>query len=286
MTQGILLYAHNNRTVDYALMAVIAGGLAKKNLQVPVSLITDASTIAWMQESNIFNHAESVFDHIITVDRPATDNQRRLHDGQNSQTIPFINTNRSTAYELTPYDRTLLIDSDFFILSNNLGEYWNVDADVMLGNAINDIYNDSRVGYLDRHVSDTGVKMYWATTVMFSKNLNSKLFFNTVNYVKENYSQFSDVFRFDSRQFRNDIAFSVAKHILDGYYQDDALSLPPVLSALDKDILHSVNGNTLTFLVDHKLTNSYCATAISNIDIHIMNKQSVIRNKQALLELI
>lgn len=286
MTQGILLYAHNNRTVDYALMAVIAGGLAKKNLQVPVSLITDASTIAWMKESNIFNQAEAMFDHIIVVDRPTTDNQRRLHDGQTGQMIPFINTNRSTAYDLTPYDRTLLIDSDFFILSNSLGEYWDVDADVILGSAINDIYDDSRVGYLDRHVSDTGVKLYWATTVMFSKNANAKLFFDTVNYIKENYSQFADVFRFDSRQFRNDIAFSVAKHILDGYQQDAALSLPPVLSALDKDILHSVNGNTLTFLVDYKLTNSYCAASISNVDIHIMNKQSVIRNKQALLELI
>jgi hypothetical protein len=128
--------------------------------------------------------------------------------------------------------------------------------------------------------------MYWATTVMFSKNLNSKLFFNTVNYVKENYTQFADVFRFDPRQFRNDIAFSLAKHILDGYQQDDALSLPPVLSALDKDILHSVNDNSLTFLIDYRLTNSYCAASISGLDVHIMNKQSVIRHKQKLLELI
>jgi hypothetical protein len=286
MTQGILIYAHNNRTVDYALMAMIAGGLAKKNLQVPVSLVTDSSTITWMKESNIFSQVESVFEHIITVDRPSTDNQRRLHDGQTGQMIPFINTNRSTAWDVTPYDRTLLIDSDFFIFSNSLGEYWNVDADVMLGNAINDIYNDTRTGYLDRHISDTGIKMYWATTVMFSKNLNSKLFFNTVNYVKENYTQFADVFRFDPRQFRNDIAFSLAKHILDGYQQDDALSLPPVLSALDKDILHSVNDNSLTFLIDYRLTNSYCAASISGLDVHIMNKQSVIRHKQKLLELI
>ena len=286
MTQGILIYAHNNRTVDYALMAMIAGGLAKKNLQVPVSLVTDTSTIAWMKESDIFNQAEGMFEHIITVDRPTTDNQRRLHDGQTGQMIPFINTNRSTAWDLTPYDRTLLIDSDFFIFSNRLGEYWDVDADVMLGNAINDIYNDTRTGYLDHHVSNTGVKMYWATTVMFSKNLNSKLFFNTVNYVKENYTQFADVFRFDPRQFRNDVAFSVAKHILDGYQQDDTLSLPPVLSALDKDILHTVNDNSLTFLIDYKLTNLYCAAAISGVDVHIMNKQSVIRHKQKLLELI
>ena len=286
MTRGILIYAHNNRTVDYALMAIIAGGLAKKNLQVPVSLVTDTSTIAWMKKSDIFNQAEAMFEHIITVDRPTTDNQRRLHDGQTGQMIPFINTNRSTAWDITPYDRTLLIDSDYFIFSNSLGEYWDVDADVMLGNAINDIYNDTRTGYLDRHVSNTGVKMYWATTVMFSKNKNSKLFFNTVNYVKENYTQFADVFRFDPRQFRNDIAFSLAKHILDGYQQDAALSLPPVLSALDKDILHTVNDNSLTFLIDYKLTNLYCAASISGVDVHIMNKQSVIRHKQKLLELI
>lgn len=286
MTRGILIYAHNNRTVDYALMAIISGGLAKKNLQVPVSLITDASTVEWMKESNIFNHATDIFEHVITVDRPATANQRHLNDGQTGQMVPFINTNRNTAWDLTPYDRTLLIDSDFFVLSNSLGEYWDIDIDVMLGDAINDIYNDSRTGYLDRHVSDTGVKMYWATTVMFSKNSNAKLFFDTVNYIKENYTQFADVFRFDSRQFRNDIAFSIAKHILDGYRQTDIGSLPPVLSALDKDILHGVDGNTLTFLVDYKFTNSYCAAAISDIDIHIMNKQSVIRHKQALLELI
>ena len=121
---------------------------------------------------------------------------------------------------------------------------------------------------------------------MFTKNSNSKLFFNTVNYVKENYSQFADVFRFDPRQFRNDIAFSVAKHILDGYQQIDIESLPSVLSALDKDILHSVDGDKLTFLIDYKLTNLYCAASISDVDIHIMNKQSIIRNNQALLELI
>lgn len=286
MTRGILIYAHNNRTVDYALMALISGGLAKKNLQVPVSLITDASTIAWMEESNILHHAVDIFEHIITVDRPATDNQRHLNDGQTGQTIPFINTNRSTAWDLSPYDRTLLIDSDFFVLSNSLGEYWDIDKDVMLGDAINDIFNDSRIGYLDKHVSDTGVKLYWATTVMFSKSSNAKLFFDTVNYIKENYTQFANVFRFDSRQFRNDIAFSIAKHILDGYQQTDIGSLPRVLSTLDKDILHGVDGSTLTFLVDYKFTNSYCLVAIAALDIHIMNKQSVIRHQQALLELI
>ena len=65
MNRGILLYAHNNPALDYALMAVISGGLAKKHLGVPASLITDASTVEWMKQSKIYNQAKKLFKHII-----------------------------------------------------------------------------------------------------------------------------------------------------------------------------------------------------------------------------
>jgi hypothetical protein len=286
MTHGILIYAHNTRAVDYALLAVISAGLAKKQLSMPATLVTDDSTISWMKQSQIFDIANTVFENIITVDRPVTDNQRRLHDGEISGTVPFINVNRDTAWSLTPYDRTLLIDSDFLIFSNVLNNYWHVDCDLLIGESINDVNGQDRMKYLDRHISDTGVKLYWATTVMFTKNQNTRLFFDTVNHVKENYRHYADVFRFDPRQFRNDIAFSVSKHILDGYTESGIGTLPPILSALDRDILYNVNDQRLLFLIDHKLDNNYCAAAISEVDIHVMNKQSIIRNQQQLLELI
>lgn len=286
MKKGIVIYAHNNRTVDYALMAVISGGLAKKNLSVPVSLITDHTTSEWMKQSNIFNLAEMVFENIIITDKPKTNNQRLLHDGATGSMIPFVNTNRNSVWDLTPYERTLLIDSDFFILSDNLNKYWDVDSDVLIGQSINDIYDNNRLGYLDRHVSETGVKLYWATTVMFTKNLRSKIFFDTVNYVKEHYDYYGDVFRFDTRQYRNDIAFSIAKHLLDGFEETDIGRLPPVLSALDRDILFDVKDLNFKFLVNYRLDNNYCAAAISGVDIHVMNKQSIIRNSKQLLELI
>ena len=286
MTQGILIYAHNTRAVDYALLSVISAGLAKKHLSMPASLVTDDSTVSWMKQSQIFNLAEKIFENIIVADRPVTNNQRRLYDGENNSTVPFVNVNRDTAWSLTPYDRTLLIDSDFLIFSDVLNKYWNIDCDLLIGESINDIYSQDRMKYLDRHVSDTGVKLYWATTVMFTKNQNTRLFFDTVNHVKENYRYYADVFRFDHRQFRNDIAFSVSKHILDGYVESNLGTLPPILSALDRDILYEVNDQRLTFLIDHKLDSNYCAASISGVDIHIMNKQSIIRNQQQLLELI
>lgn len=288
MTRGALIFAHNNRDIDYALMALISGGLAKKHLTVPVSLATDATTIAWMKTSGIYQQATEVFDKILEVEKPVTGNTRKLHDGvENNKTVPFVNANRSNAWDLTPYDRTLLLDSDYFVFSNTLGEYWDVDEDILIADAINDMFGPSRVGYHDKYVSDTGIHMFWATTVMFTKNERSKAFFDMVTYVKQNYEYYGDLFRFSTTQYRNDIAFSVAKHILDGFETHADLCLPSLLTAIDKDILHSVDETgKLTFLVSPELTSNYCAAAIRGQDIHIMNKQSVVRNAAALLELI
>lgn len=286
MKHGLLIYAHNNRTIDYAALAIVSAGLAKKALDVPATLITDASTVAWMQQAGTYNSCQQVFEHIILIERPCTDNQRILHDGTTVDSVPFINSTRHMACQLSPYDRTLLIDSDYLIFSNDLAEYWHADSDVLIGESINDIYNGNRLGHLDLHVSAVGVKMRWATTVMFTKNAAAHRFFACVQHVQDNYKYFADVFRFDARQFRNDIAFSVAKHILDGFQQSAVGLLPPVLSTLDKDMLYSVENDKLTFLIDVELNGSYCAAALSGRDIHVMNKQSLIRNQSQLMRLI
>ena len=287
MTRGALIFAHNNRDIDYALMSLISGGLAKKHLAIPVSLVTDESTTAWMKTSGIYQRAEKLFDKIILVEKPKTDNQRRLHDGVNNTTVPFVNLNRANAWDLTPYDRTLLLDSDYLIFSDQLNEYWDMNEDILISQSINDIYDQKRLGFHDRYVSDTGVHLYWATIVMFTKNQKGRAYFDMVNYIKDNYQYYGDLFRFDTRQYRNDISFSVAKHILDGFETNKTPNLPPVRSALDKDILHSVDAEgKLTFLVSPMMNGTYCAVAMKDTDIHVMNKQSLIRNAQQLLELI
>lgn len=287
MTRGALIFAHNNRTIDYALMALISGGLAKKHLDVPVSLVTDITTIDWMKESNIYDRSQEVFDKIIEVEKPVTDNQRNLHDGTEKLRVPFVNSNRSNAWELTPYDRTLLLDSDYFIFSDRLGEYWDVDEDVLISRAMNDIYDEKRKGYHDRYVSDTGIHMFWATTVMFSKTPRAKAFFDMVNFVRDNYQYYGDLFRFDTRQYRNDISFSVAKHIISGFETELNPSLPPVLTTIGRDVLSDISPDgKLTFLIAPMTGSEYIATSLKNVDVHIMNKQSVTRNSEKFLELL
>jgi hypothetical protein len=288
MTRGVLIFAHNNRDVDYALLALIAGSLAKKNLGVPVSLVTDDTTVEWMKTSMIYEKAIDVFDKIIIVEKPVTDNTRRLHDGHNNKVVPFVNSNRSSAWHLTPYDQTLLIDSDFLIFSNRLNEYWDVKEDVMISESMKDIFYESRAGYHDWYISDTGIPMLWATTVMFTKNARSCAVFDMIEYVRTNYQHYADIFRFDHRQYRNDISFSVASHILAGFESNiKTTSLPPVLTTIDRDILDSVDKNgKLTLLISSKLNDKFYAATTCGLDLHIMNKQSIIRNAESLLTLI
>lgn len=286
MTNGVLIFAHNSRDVDYALMATIAGRLAKHHLAVPVTLVSDQSTIEWFKSTDHYAIALDTFDSILIVEKPNTGNNRKLRDGTTYKTVPFVNANRSSVYDLTPYDNTLLIDSDYLIFSNKLAQYWNLDYDVMIGHSMNDLVGN-RSEILDNRVSEVGPHMYWATTVMFKKNKNSELFFNLVSYIRENYDYYADLYRFDSRQYRNDIAFSVAKHILDAFQSHTQGSLPSIPTAFDSDILFEVSdAGLLKFLVsDRHNPQKFSLVSTKDVDVHILNKQSIIRHSKRLLGL-
>lgn len=286
MKNGILVFAHNSPFVDYGLLAIISGGLAKKNLGLPVSLVTDTGTLSWLNSSGMEKKLSDVFENIIEVEYPYTENKRKLHDGFYHQTIPFINSNRCDAYSLSPYDNTLLIDSDFLIFTDRLNEYWNVESNIMIGSSINDILDD-RPGYLDKRISEPSIPLLWATTVMFKKNKESEFFFKLVEFIKLNYVYFADLFRFNPLQYRNDIAFSIAKHILSGYEVENVYNLPSITSILDKDIVLEIDSNgKMIILMNPNDDGNYKAAKIINTDIHVMNKQSIIRNKDVLMELI
>jgi len=284
MTRGIVLFAHASENIDYGTLAVIAGGLAKKHLNLPVSLVTDQYTLNKIKN---YNATEKLFDKIIIVDVPQTTNQRILNNGSTVEKIPFINSNRSSIYNLTPYESTLLIDCDFLIFTDNLNNFWDLDFSLMISKSINDVVGD-RLGVLDRYTAETGSTLYWATTVMFKKDEYSRLFFNLVEFIKDNYRYYSDLLRIDSRIYRNDVSFSIAKHILDGFRNDLSLSLPSVLTVQGKDLVEKIKDDgTIVCLIDYYLNEQeYVLTSFKDQDIHIMNKHSILKHKDALLELI
>lgn len=268
MTQGILIFAHNNKTVDYLDLAIVSAKLAKKHLNAPVSLVTDSQTLS---TGNI-NDINSVFHKIILTDAPLQNNYRIL----NGESTLFLNSNRWQAWDLSPYDRTLIIDSDLLIFSDRLAQYWNVDADFLICDSMIDAFGNT-FNIEDKRVSDKSIELRWATAIMFTKNELTKTIFNTVKYISQEYRYYCDLYEIESRNYRNDIAFSIARHIVCGY-QEDTDNLPSILF-FNKD-------SNIVNVTDGLLTFSYNNTeqlAVKGIDVHVMNKLDILKHKECLV---
>lgn len=279
MNNGVVIAVFNNREIDYARISLISGFLAKTNLKVPVSMITDQSTVDWMAESKIYDMAKGIFDKLIITERPITGNQRFIRNGTlDKKTVPFINENRSSVWDLTPYDKTLLIDSDYLIFSDVLSQYWESEDSYLIAKGIRDIRGD-RLGYHDLYISDTGPELRWATTVMFTKNSESQKFFRTIDFVRENYSYFADLYGFVAANYRNDISFSIADHMLSGFRPSKDNFLPNVLTAQDIDIVDSIDIDGVRILINDPISGSDgVLSVVKNLDVHLMNKNSIVEN--------
>ena len=113
MSQGVVLIARNNTEIDYIKQAVFLAKRITHYLDIPVSVITDSEDYL----KNSFDY--TVFDQIISIPWTEVKNNRIFFDGSLAhKTAPFKNDIRDQVYDLSPYDETLLLDTDY-IISND-----------------------------------------------------------------------------------------------------------------------------------------------------------------------
>jgi hypothetical protein len=271
MTRGVLIFAQNNAEIDYAKISLFAAKRVKEYLGVPVSLVTDSA--GWLKQSQ--PDAEQVFDQIIEI-WTDTHQTKKFYDGSlSAKTLSWKNLSRSDCYQLSPYDETLVIDSDFIISSPALKNIWNNQHDFL-------IYKDSfdLAGWRDdrsfRYLNQHSIPFYWATAFYFKKTLATLAFFDLIKNIKLNWNYYRLLYNIDSTVFRNDFAFSIAIHMMG---EDFASPLPGKMTyVLDRDILLEIDKSKLKFLVEKKNYNGeYTAVKTSNLDVHVMNKYSLTR---------
>jgi hypothetical protein len=273
MSNGALIFAHNNTGIDYTKLAVFAANRVKQFLDIPVSIVTDNAK--WL-ESEYPNHP---FEHVIEIDNE-TSTQKLFFDGTLSyKTLEWKNLTRGRAYDLTPYDKTLIIDSDYIINSSILKNAFELDVPFQ-------IYKESfdLASWRDKkeftRINQYSIPFYWATVVVFEKSFITQTFFDLITYIKSNWLYFRVLYGIEASAFRNDYAFSIAIHIMNGKMEGDfAIELPGKMTYIkDKDILLNITDDKLNFLVEKKdHLGEYIATKTQGIDVHVMNKSSLIR---------
>jgi hypothetical protein len=128
-------------------------------------------------------------------------------------------------------------------------------------------------------VSEQSIPFYWATVFFFKKSKLNESFFTLIKHIKENWIYFVKLYQLNSTKFRNDIAFSIAIHMMNGFTKGDfATPIANKLSyTLDRDFLVKQTAQSMTFLVQAKNSvDSYTLVKTNNLDVHVMNKTSLL----------
>jgi len=285
--RGFLLFAFNNNEIDYIKMACCCALSIKSHLKYNhITLITDNS-IEWVEKILSKETIDNSFDNIILVDPPNQDNIRTHFDSPWTKfKTPFLNKNRSTAYELSPYEETILLDVDYLVMSDTLDLVWDSSEDFLINkNAVslrNEEFHDKEI-----KLSKDGISMYWATIVYFKKSKLSKTIFDLILFIKEHYLFYKHLYKFPGKLFRNDYAFSIAIHIISGFIKSDIKSFPiSVIRTMDQrdDIVEVSNDNILFLSHDPKKPWINNLINFQNTDVHIMNKRSFLRHSDELIK--
>lgn len=270
---GAVIFAQNSSYLDYTKMAVFAADRVEKYLGIPVTLVTDD---AQRLEKNYANHG---FDKVIEIRESSNGQVKQFHDGIFDRKVAeWKNFSRGSVYDLSPYNTTLVIDSDYIICSSLLKAAFDRDADLQIYKNSLDLAQGRPNGF--KTINQYSIPFYWATTFIFKKGLVMKSFFDIVQHIKDNWDYYRMVYSIGSHVFRNDFAFSIAIHIMNGKMPGDfAMELPGTMTYItDCDFLIDITDSDMRLLVEKPGSiGQYHVARTRGLDVHVINKQSLIR---------
>lgn len=253
--RGVLLFAFNSPTVDYFKMAVFTAKRANKFLNLPVTVVTDHST-------DLSNY-DYQFDNVIVVESDQSNTKNKEI---------WINKGRYQAYDLSPYDETLLIDVDYVINSNQLNKLFDVYEDFMCPKKIRYLLYEQSY---KECMSEKSYEILWATIIAFKKTPRTKHIFDCMRMVQENYEHYVQVHDILGYTFRNDFALTIALRIVNGQTESLSDYMPWDLLHVSKDIiLHRRSDTSYLAIETIPEKKKYCV--VNDTDFHCLNKETFI----------
>jgi hypothetical protein len=267
MSKGVLLFALNTE-FRYTDLAEICAKRVKEFLKLPVSLVVNDNYV----DSN------NLFDKIIKIDEQSSQN-RILNDGADSSiTVKWLNFPRPDAYDLTPYDKTLVLDVDYIVNSSHLKICFTMEKDFLIFKEGVNLLPIREFPEFN-NINPFSIKFYWATVFYFKKTKLNKVFFDHVKYIRDNWPYYCSLYQIKETKFRNDFAFSIGIHNIFSSRVSKRFGFVPgkLFYTIDRDILIESAENKMNFLVANNTDGKLQPVAVNNLDVHIMNKFSLLR---------
>lgn len=255
--KGILLFAFNNNKVDYYKMAIATAKRANYFLNLPVSVVTDESTDLTKYDYKF----DKTF--IQTADKSNI-----------KESNIWINKGRYKAFSLSPYDETIVLDTDYLINSDKLNKIFDTYDDFMCHKSTSFILHTDQT---QEQVSPTSFQSLWATVIAFKKTNKVKQIFECLEMVQHNYKHYTNLYNILSPVYRNDYGLTIATRIVHGQSEDPSNYIPWSLVHLTNSISAYRNDskkfNTEYTLIDTTLSKP-AYIQIKDMDFHCLNKQT------------
>lgn len=181
----------------------------------------------------------------------------------------WMNLTRDKSLEITPFKRTVLLDSDYIVQSNQLEILLQSKSPLLMYEKIYNVKEDSiEVDYL----GNTKIKLKWATVLAFDHSPVSKKLFDLWSKVLQNYRYYELLYRWRSDgTVWNDKAITIAYQQLVDYDPNSKQYIIPwcqPFASFSCDVEHI--GLDKIILKDQK------SQFRVYTDIHILNKKEII----------
>ena len=242
-----MLFAFNADT-DYVAIADKTSKLIRYHLNLPITLITDPDAVPKFD-----------YDNVIRVDAESGNIKLDVEFNQ----VTWKNFGRYLAYELSPYDTTILLDVDYLVLDDSLLTLLTLDKDYLFHYSSN-----TSKGEFYPLMGERSLPFIWATAVIFKKCDKTQMLFELVGRIQRNYNYYRMLYNIRERNYRNDYAFAIANIMLNGYTIDTANSIPWPLLTLEEPI-------TAINLVNNQvhIRGREKGLVVTKQNIHIMDKK-------------
>jgi hypothetical protein len=245
-SKGCCIFAFNTDEVDYIGHAVLAADRVNRYLDMPVTIISNQEIRG--------GHGN------IVIDAPVRNIKLRKQ---------WFNLARTQALELTPYDRTLVLDSDYMLFSDTLQAHVDSTVDFIM---TKQLYDPTTGNLTVNQLGKSHLPVYWATVMIFNKGIQARQIFATAQLVQKHYAYYAALYGFVDTPIRNDFIFSIACHIAGGYGQTDYGFVNYPLVNCDSRVEYvelRPDGLVYDYIKGERYRNR-----ITNMDLHLMNKDS------------
>lgn len=283
------MFAYNNSNIDYISMALCNALLIKKHLKCNnVALVTNEGSMTYLKSITETKLIEYAFDVVIYNDVIDSNNAvRTFHDTRYTKFKDrYQNINRINAYNITPFEQTVVLDTDYLMLDSSMDLVWDCDEDFMCNRKTVTLDHEKNSFGFDNRFSEMSIPLYWATAIYFKKSHRSKSIFELINFIKENYEYYGYLYSFQPcGYFRNDFALSIAIHMTDNcmeYKSVKPLPINHILVSLDLDEVHAFKKGKFYITSESKPGEFKLHSVINNV--HIMNKRAILRYKDEIIE--